>query len=387
MTFGIRADIIDSLAVQFHLSKEQLGWIAGTAFWGFTVSMLIGGQLCDVVGMKRLIQLAFLSHLVGIGLTIMATGFAMLFAGTACIGLANGFVEAVANPLIPTLYPSNKTERLNRLHVWFPGGIVIGGITSLLLTFLGFNWQVKMATILIPTIAYGVLLLPRQLPATECAQNNIPVRLMYRQALRPGFLILMFCILLTAASELGPAQWIPSILTRTTGFAGIIVLIWITGLEAVGRRFAGSIVSRISPTLLLILSTVLSGIGLFALGSVESKLGIMIAATVYAIGICYCWPTMYGITSERFPAGGAFLLALIGSAGMLSDAVVVPVMGRLYDSWGPGATLKAVSVLPCAVAFIFGGIWLYDSAHGGYSVTRIKNAMDRNVDPVQPPPL
>jgi MFS family permease len=374
MTFGIRADIMDSLATQFHLTNEQLGWIAGTALWGFTVSMLIGGQLCDLLGMNRLIEFAFVAHLLGIGLTIAASGFAMLYIGTLAIGLANGFVEAALNPLIPTLYPNSKTERLNRLHVWFPGGIVIGGLCSALLTRIGFGWRIKMLILVAPTLAYGALFLSVRLPQSERAQNNIPARVMYSQALRPGFLVLLFSILLTAATELGPNQWIPSILTKTTALSGMIVLVWITGLEAIGRRFAGAIVRLIPPTALLCFSAALSAVGLLGLGTAHAKLPVMAAATVYALGICFCWPTMYGITAERFPAGGPFLLALIGSAGMLSDALMVPLMGRMYDMYGPAITLRYAAILPCIVTAIFVAIWFHDRAHGGYRIVRLDQA-------------
>ena len=374
MTFGVRADIIDSLSSQFRLSHEQIGWIAGTAFWGFTVSMLIGGQICDALGMKRLIQFAFVAHLAGIGVTIWASGFQMLFAGTLAIGLANGLVEAAVNPLIATLYVDHKTERLNRMHVWFPGGIVIGGLVTLVFTYFGLNWQIKMASILIPTVAYGGLFFWQELPPTECAQNDVPSSAKYREAIRPGFLILLFCILLTAATELGPSQWIPSILTTTTGLPGIVVLIWIAGLEAIGRHFAGRIVNHIAPTTLLMISTVFAAVGLFGLGIAQTKWLVMTAAIIYAVGVCYCWPTMYGITAERFPTGGAFLLALIGGAGMLSDAFVVPLMGRIYDSFGPGTVLRMAAILPLFVTLIFASIWLYDKSHGGYRIVRLLDA-------------
>jgi hypothetical protein len=97
----------------------------------------------------------------------------------------------------------------------------------------------------------------------------------------------------------------------------------------------------------------------------------MMAATIYAVGVCYCWPTMYGITAERFPAGGAFLLAVIGSAGMLSDAFVVPIMGRVYDSAGPGVTLRMSAIVPLAVTVVFAGIWLHDRWHGGYRIVKL----------------
>ena len=366
MCFGVRAEIMDALASQFHLTNEQVGWIAGAAFWGFTVSMFIGGQLCDVLGMRWLIAMGFAGHVGGILLTVFAGGFNSLYAGTLAIGLANGLIEAAANPLIPTLYPDHKTERLNKLHVWFPGGIVIGGLAALACTRLGWNWQVKMALILVPVFLYGIFFFGEELPPTERVQHRISTGSMYREALRPGFLVMLVCILLTAATELGPSQWIPSILSRAAHLSGILVLVWITGLEAVGRFFAGRLVARISPVMLLLSCTLLAAAGLFALSTVHSPWGVFLAATVFAAGVCYCWPTMYGITSERFPAGGAFLLALIGSAGMLSDAFVVPMMGRMYDLWGPSPALRSMAVVPLVVAVIFGLIVLWDRRHGGY---------------------
>jgi MFS family permease len=375
MCFGVRAEIMDSLGSQFHLSNEQVGWIAGAAFWGFTVSMFIGGQICDVFGMRLLIAAGFIGHVSGLLLTIFATGFGSLYAGTLAIGLANGLVESAANPLIPTLYPDRKTDRLNKLHVWFPGGIVLGGLVALACTRLGWNWQVKMALIFVPVVLYGVLFFQEELPSTERVQHRVSTTAMYREALRPGFLIMLGCILLTAATELGPSQWIPSLLTRAAQIPGILVLIWITGLESVGRLFAGRIVSRISPVTLLLCCTVLAAAGLFGLGTVHSRLGIFIAASVFAAGVCYCWPTMYGITSERFPAGGAFLLSLMGSVGMLSDALVVPLMGRMYDVWGPGPALRAMAVVPVIVAVVFGFIALRDRVHGGYRATYLATAV------------
>jgi MFS family permease len=372
MTFGVRADIMDALGSQFRLTNEQTGWIAGAAFWGFTVSMLLGGMLCDLLGMRSLIAAGFVGHLGGILLTIFATGFGSLYAGTLAIGLANGLVEAAANPLTSTLYPDRKTERLNKLHVWFPGGIVIGGLVAYACTRLGLNWQVKMTLILLPVLLYGVLFFQQELPVTERVQHRISTGAMYREALRPDFLIMLGCILLTAATELGPAQWIPSLLTRTAQVSGILVLIWITGLEAVGRLFAGRLVARISPVTLLLCSTLLAAAGLFGLGAAHSRPTIYLAATVFAAGVCYCWPTMYGITSERFPVGGAFLLSVMGSVGMLSDAFVVPLMGRMYDVWGPYRALRSMAILPVIVAAVFALIALRDHAHGGYRATQLE---------------
>jgi MFS family permease len=380
MCFAVRADIMDALAGRFGLSRAQTGWIAGAAFWGFTVAMFAGGQICDLLGMRRLIAFGFFGHVLGILLTACARGFLVLYAGTLLIGMANGIIEAALNPLAATLYPERKTERLNALHVWFPGGIVLGGLMSLVLTHLGCGWRGKSAFLLVPVFIYGMLFRRLHLPPTERVQSSIPTGDMYLEALRPGFLILLFCIVLTAATELGPNQWIPSMLSRTTRLPGILVLVWITGLMAVGRQFAGRLVSWVAPTMLLLFSAVFSAAGLAALGTVGRGWQVFAAATVYALGVCYFWPTLYGITSERHPAGGAFLLGLIGSVGMLSDAFVVPLIGRWYDLWGPAAALRTVAFFPCAVAMVFAAVWWTDRRHGGYKIVKLASPTMERMD-------
>src|SRR5215210_2750074 len=155
LSFGIRAGILNRLGVQFNLDAAQLGSIAATAFWGFPLAVIIGGVLVDAVGMKNLLVVAFLLHLLGIVLTIFAGGFWTLFISTLCIGLANGTVEAACNPLVTSLYPENKTTKLNHFHLWFPGGIVIGTLIVYLFDKIGLNWQVQVAIMSIPTLIYG----------------------------------------------------------------------------------------------------------------------------------------------------------------------------------------------------------------------------------------
>lgn len=366
MSFAIRGDTMGAMGDAFSLTKEQLGWIAGTAFWGFTLAMLFGGPLCDVVGMKRILQLAAAGHLAGILLTIFATGFWSLYAGTLLMGIANGGVEAACNPLIATLYPNEKTKRLNRFHVWFPGGIVIGGLVAYALTQAGLGWQAKTAVMLIPLVAYAFLFFGQSFPRTERVEAGVSTGAMFRACLSPLFIVLVFSMLLTAATELGPNQWISDILTKTAGVPGILVLVWITGLMAVGRQFAGPVVHRLNPVGMLVFSAVFSAIGLFLLSVAKDQATIFAAATVFAIGVCYFWPTMLGLSAERCPRTGALGLAIMGGAGMLSVSFILPAIGRVYESQGGGAALRTVGILPVVLIVIFGAIFLLDRARGGY---------------------
>ena len=404
MTFAIRGDIMGNLGTEFSLNKEQLGMAAGAWAYGFTISIVIGGQLVDAVGMGRILALAFLAHVAGIAMTIFAGGLWMLFLATLSVGLGNGLIEAAVNPLVATVYPDRKTAKLNQLHVWFPGGIVIGGLVAYAMSNMNLGWKIKMAIILVPVIVYGLMFLGQKFPPTERVQRGVSTAGMYKEALRPLFLVLLFCMILTASTELAPQQWIPNILTTTAGVSGILVLVWITGLMAVGRMFAGPIVHKLSPIGLLIGSSIMSAIGLFALGMAESRGMAFAAATAFAIGVCYFWPTMLGVTSERFPKGGALLMAIIGGVGTLSVAIFTWVMGGFLDrftaeaipagttieqlqnapaggeaarQWavaqaqGGMMSLRYMAILPVILVVIFTGIWLYDRARGGYRAVNL----------------
>lgn len=373
VAFGIRADIVGDLARHFNTTNEAVGWFgAGGAFWGFAVSIFIGGQLCDWLGMKRLILLACVLQIVGIASTALAPSLAILGIATWLIGLGNGLVEAVVNPLVATVYPENKTHRLNLLHVWWPAGIVIGGLVGFLLTQVNVTWQIKQALVVIPALIYGAMFLGMRLPATERVQSGVSTADMYKALFRPLFLVFVLCMLLTAATELGPAQWMGAIMQEKAG-AGILVLVWISLIMAIGRTFSGPVVRRLSPSGMLVGSAILSTVGLLLMSSVSTKVGAYAASAVFAVGICYFWPTMLGNTSERFPAGGALLLGLMGAAGMTSAGFAQPLMGDLLDRFKdtPDLALRYAAILPAALIVIFGIIYLSDRAKGGYKAVKL----------------
>jgi len=339
--FGVVGAIMGTLKEQFVLSNEQVGWIAGAALWGFSISIIILGPLCDVLGMRNLLRFALLCHAAGTLLMIFANGFWMLFFGAWVLALGNGTVEAACNPLVATIYPDQKTKKLNQFHVWFPGGIVIGGVASFLLDKMGWSadagfalWQLKLALILVPTVIYGLVFARQRFPATERVQSGVSFGGMVEGALlRPLFLILLACMAITASLELGPNRWVPAVL-EAGGIHGILVLAWISGLMAVLRFFAGPVVQRLSPTGILVGSAIVSGLGLYWLSFAETTVMAFVSATVFAVGVCYFWPTMLGVTSERVPKSGALGLALMGGMGMLIVGVVAaPQMGRVADRY------------------------------------------------------
>lgn len=335
VAFAVVGDSMGAMKTEFVLNNAEVGLIGGAAIWGFTISIIILGPLCETLGMKRLMWFAFASHFLGVLVLVSApSGFWGLFAGALIVSLGNGTVEAACNPLVATLYPDRKTEKLNQFHVWFPGGIVIGGLVAYAMGLGGMDWRFKIAAILVPTVIYGILLLGQKFPPTERAQSGVSFGEMFRYTfLSPLFILLFICMALTASMELGPNRWVPAVL-QAGGIAGILVLVWINGLMAVLRFFAGPVVQRFSPTGILFGSSILAGVGLLWLSTAETTVMAFASGTVFALGVCYFWPTMLGVTSERVPRGGELALAMMGGIGMLTVGLITaPLMGGIADEY------------------------------------------------------
>jgi MFS family permease len=364
-SFMIRQDISDPLGAEFAFTKQTVGEIMGAAFLGMAVSMLVFAPLCDFLGMGKVLLFAWLCHLAGILGTIFAgdvshvsfvdstikslagqgasTSYWVLWLSTFLVGSGNGLVEIAINPLAATLFPHEKTHYLNVLHAWWPGGLIMSGLlASFVVTpemlsgvdLHGFKlWQVKMGLLLVPLLIYGLMCLGQHFPATERVQHNVSTGEMFLQVLRPMFLLWAFCMLLTASTELGPNQWQESVLKRTAHVSGTLVFVYTSGLMFVMRFFAGPLAHKLSPVGMLMCSAILSGLGLYWLSKVDNPVLAFAAATVFGVGIAYFWPTMLGVTAERFPKGGALLLGLMGSFGNLAISQALPQMGAIYDSY------------------------------------------------------
>ncbi len=330
LAFGTRGGFIAPWMEEFSLSATQVGWIVGTAFWGFTLAMLILGPLVDVMGIKRVIAVAFVCHLIGLTMTIFASGFWTLFFSTMFIGIANGSVEAACNPLITAIYPDDKTAKLNRFHMWFPSGIVIGGLLVYFLNKFGIGWRWQTAAMLIPTLGYGFLFLGKAFPATERVATGATYKDMLKACVSPLFLFMVFCMLFTAATELGTNQWIAALL-ETVEAPGILLLVWVSAIMALARLMAGPVVHKLSGIGVLLFSAIFAGIGLWLL-SMSSGWWTFGAAAVFALGVAYFWPNMLGVVAERVPTSGALGLAIMGGVGFLGGAIAQPLLGHIYDS-------------------------------------------------------
>lgn len=329
-SFSIRAGILPQLGADFNLTAEQLGFINSMFFLGFPISMVIGGLVYHTVGPRIIMQVAFVCHTIGILMTIYSGGYAGLLISTFFIGIGNGCTEAACNPMIADAYSGiTMNKMLNRFHMWFPGGIVVGSLVSKFMTDAGMGWQAQIWVIMIPTIIYAFLFWGQAFPkphidgVSSISEN---VKAMFT----PLFLFIFVCMAFTAISEFGPQQWTGMIMSKS-GASPMLILALVTGLMAVMRFFAAPVVKLLGDTGILWTASFLTAIGIYMFSTVTGPTAYL-AAVIFALGVGLFWPTMVGFVAQHVPLSGALGMSIIGGVGMLSTAIFQPFIGGWLDS-------------------------------------------------------
>jgi MFS family permease len=404
--FVFRVMIPDMWAGEFQITKTQVGVLTGAALWPIAVTMILFSLLVDKIGYKISMFFAFALQAASVALTIQATNFQTMWWACFCAGLGHGVVEAVINPLCASIYRSEKSKWLNILHASWPAGIVLGGIAYILLvgTDDGLAWSDTkwiFWVMLIPVVFYGLLfLMCRRFPVDERVEAGVSYGEMLREFgglgifLAASFLIYEFagqmkidlgdnklyiclaagavlgtiagfllkskgkllffilCLIMIplATAELATDAWIQSLMRPIMGnqyAAWAIVLS--AGIMMTLRFFAGVPLKFMNPPQLLLLSSVFSIIGLYALSMTSGGM-IFGAFVLYAIGQTFYWPTVLGFVSEQFPKGGAMTLNTVSAMGLLTVGIFgFPFLGAVQDHYSTQAVMENESELAQAV--------------------------------------
>ncbi|MFK7920412.1 MAG: sugar MFS transporter [Bacteroidia bacterium] len=330
LSFSIRAGILPQLGTELGLNAEDLGQINSMWFFGFPIAMVVGGLIYHKIGGKIIMQFAFFAHAIGILMTIYATNFATLMLSTFLIGLGNGCTEAACNPMIADAYEGNRmSTMMNRFHMWFPGGIVIGSVLSYFMTGAEMSWQSQVWLIMIPTLIYAYLFWGQDWPKAKVEQAGTLSGNLTAMA-TPLFIFIAFCMWWTAQTEFGPTQWVNFIL-ESSGAEPMLVLALITGTMAVARYFGGSVVHQFNTTGVLLGSAILAFLGLFLFTQITGPV-VYGVAIIFALGVAYFWPNMIGFIAEYIPKSGALGMSIVGAIGMLSSFFMQPIIGGWIDS-------------------------------------------------------
>ena len=385
---AMKAALLDPINPQH--SGEMIGAVLGNSFLGFALSLLVISPLLDRLGARQTILFAAMCFIAGPALVLFAAnsgGSVYLWLNVAMViwGCGWGATEATINPLVATLYSDDKTGKLNSLHAWWPAGLILGGLLSVLFfNQLNLDWRILIALPIVPGVVLAIWAMQHRFPQTESAAQGVTFSEMMTEPFRrPGFWVFFLIMFLTASAELAPGAWVDVALTNTVGMPGILVLVYVSAIMFVMRHFAGALEHRFSDMGLLLMCTIPAAIGLYLLSIAQSPLPAIIAATLWAFGVCFMWPTMLAAVARRYPRSGPWGIGLVGFAGALAIYFVLPELGKIYDSaklakaggqqafdalpagspqlhdvlaFASQVSFQAIAVIPVVLFFIFGAV-------------------------------
>lgn len=389
--FAIRGGIFDNWSKEYGFTGAQLGAIGGAGFSGFCFGIIIGGVIVDKIGYGKLVVVALLCHILSAFVTFGASNpsnaYGFLFWGMFIFAFANGTLEAVANPLVATLFPKQRTHYLNLLHAAWPAGMILGVVAGWILDDqMKIGWKYQLALYLIPTAAYGLMFLGQKYPKSEAALQGASFVQMFKSVGILGALvacyllalffgdifkgispdsanligygiggalliavavmtkfsigsILLFVLFIThalvGAVELGTDGWIQNITGNLfTSEQGKYLFLW-TSAIMFGLRFSAHWLEtrlKLSPIGLLLVCSVIAFIGLTMAASMQTFAMAMVALGIYAVGKTFFWPTMLAVVGDRFPHTGAVAMSIMGGIGMLSAGLIGgPGLGYAKD--------------------------------------------------------
>jgi MFS family permease len=413
---AIRGGLFAEWLRTFNFTALQVGLINGAGFTGFCFGIIIGGIIVDKVGYGKLVVTAFLFHILSAFVTFGASApeggtitaaqtqsaFVFLWVGTFLFAVANGTLEAVANPLVATLFPNNRMHYLNILHASWPAGLVFGALIAA--SFPALSWKVKLGVFLVPTAIYGIMFMGQHFPKSEASQKGLSLGEMFKDvgiigslvigffvgffvkdglgpllqgftqnaffvsdtwkyisiavgaivwlafsglsgwSMGAGLLFMLFIAhALVGAVELGTDSWIQNITGNIlTPTQGQMLFIFTSSLMLV-LRFCGHWIEKnlkLSPVGLLFVCALCAVAGLNMVSAISTFGGAMAALVIYGIGKTFFWPTMLAVTSDRFPRTGAVAISIMGGIGMMSAGLIgSPGLGYAKDRFA-GADLE-----------------------------------------------
>jgi len=319
--------------------------------WFFVLSVP-AGVLQDKFGKRNMLKVGMFIQAVGLGVPFIYYSFPMMFASFILLGIGNTVIQVSANPLLQDVTPSVKLESFMSPSQFVKAIISFSGplIATFMAAFFG-NWKLVFAvygvTSLLAAFWLSVTPIQESKPERKPASFSSCFGL-----LKNRFIALMaLSIFLIVGAEVSVNTNIVSVLIAKFGLtletAAIGISFFFAG-ETVSRFLGAIILNVIKPRLFLLLTTLLSLLGVLGVFFAPANAVAFASIFIIGLGAGNMFPIIFSLALEKMPERANEISGLLIMA--VSGGAVIPlVMGFVSSTFGP---LISVSVIGVCMLYI-----------------------------------
>lgn len=326
----------------YHISLGNIALISTCFFFTQLLVDLFCAKFVDRIGYRVCIVVSEIFAALGlIGLAFLPDMLPIPFVGIICsvimYAIGSGLIEVLCSPIVEACPFENKEATMSLLHsfyCWGAAGTIL--ISTLFFLIFGMeNWKwLTVLWALIPAVnIYNFATCPIEHLVDE--KGGMGIKKLLRKPLFWLTVCLMIC---SGASELAMAQWASAYaeaalgLSKTTGdLAGPCMFAVTMGIS---RVIFGKYGDRIDLVKFMTGSGILCVTCYFFASLSANPLIGLVSCIVCGFSVGIMWPGTISISSEKFPAGGTAMFALLAMAGDLGGSVGPGIVGRVTQYAG-----------------------------------------------------
>ena len=259
--------------------------------------------------------------------------YAGLIMGTVLFSVSAGLGEVLISPVIaalPSDDPDREMSRLHSVYAWGAVGVVLLS-TLFILVFGGSNWPWLAILFAAMPLTSAILFSRAQIPHLDTPEKASGALQLLKNS---GVWLCVAGIFLGGASELVMAQWASGYLEQSMGipkvWGDVLGVALFSMMLGMGRTLYGKFGRNIERVLLA------GGIGASVCYLTAALCDIpvigLLACALTGLCVSMLWPGSLTVSSERFPAGGVFIFALMAAGGDLGASVGPQLIGVITDA-------------------------------------------------------
>jgi|GEM_PF-424970 Fucose permease len=359
---------LESIAKAQGVPLANAGSLVSVYFVGCVVTIVVGQWILEKFGGRNSLRLAAVGMLAGLAMIASGAGFIITWLGSFILGLGVGISSIASNICILAIAPGHAASRLNRLHLFFGIGALIGPFVAWAGQQTTWSYQATYAFGVLYTAVVGVILMKtpnisisvndkkkaKSSTDDSLQQTSTPHRSVFRE---PLLWLFSAILCLYVGIESGAGAWLFTFVEKEfqlSAGASAIAMSCLWGGLTLGRMSGVPLTRRFRPELITIVAMLISttALAILLLASNLSDMALLVVAML-GFGFGPVFPTIIGGATTKFPAEKGTVTTTLITAGFIGGIIGPWTIGAVFEKIGlqQGMTMLLATSLAMSVLY------------------------------------